>query len=190
MGTPLGTVRASLDAYGSTSETAERHIFQRGHSLFDLELVPKRGLSPLQNQAVDVSHIALTMLLVNNTLKNDVIHLLKRQPGDGTSVLLTIELTHSIWLQICISSSKQGIRTPVFPVLMQSRIEGAVRALDLLKAESVELGMGQERDQFARRSVRRRHGVFLSVHHRETAIGFACRHFVAPTSHPFAKHPQ
>lgn len=39
VGAPLGTVRAPLDAYGSTLETAERHIFQRGHSLFDLELV-------------------------------------------------------------------------------------------------------------------------------------------------------
>ena len=129
------------------------------------------------------------MLLVNNTLKNDVIHLLKRQPGDGTSGLLTIELTYSIWLQICKSSSKQGIRTPVFPVFLQSWIEGAVRSLDLLKAESVELGMGQERDQFARRSVRRRHGVFLSVHPRETIIGFARCHLVVSPSHPFTEHP-
>lgn len=30
VGPPPGTVRAPLDAYGSTLETTERHIFQRG----------------------------------------------------------------------------------------------------------------------------------------------------------------
>ena len=32
-GLPPGTVRAPLGAYGSTSETAERHIFQRGEGM-------------------------------------------------------------------------------------------------------------------------------------------------------------
>src|SRR5262249_26002760 len=85
------------------------------------------------------------------------------------------------------SASKQGGRSPRFPVVAQSRVQRAVRAFDLLKAESVKAVMGQERNHLAPRGVRRGHREFLSVHHREPAIGLGGCHLVAPSPHPFAK---
>ena len=71
VGTPPGTVRAPLDAYGSTSETAERHIFQRGHFPFRFELGQKCGLSPLEDQTQIVPVLVATGLFGNNSMKND-----------------------------------------------------------------------------------------------------------------------
>ena len=123
-------------------------------------------------------------------MENDFRRLLQRQSGDGAPGLLTLEKMHSSLLHVRTSSSKQGVCTPVLPVLVQPRVERAVRALDLLEAESVEPGVGQERNHLALRGVRRGHREFLSVHPRESVIGFAGRHLAAPSAHPFAKRPQ
>src|SRR4051812_46831275 len=50
-GTPPGTVRAPLDAYGSTSETAEGHILQRGLGVVPAVARVQRDVRPTQHQA-------------------------------------------------------------------------------------------------------------------------------------------
>ena len=111
-GSPPRTVRAPLNAYGSTSETAERYINQRGHFLFDFELSQKCGVSPLQNQTQIVPVIIPSDLFRNNSMENDFRRPLQRQPGDGASGLLTLEKMHSSLLHVRTSSTKQGVCTP------------------------------------------------------------------------------
>jgi hypothetical protein len=72
VGPPPGTVRAPLDAYGSTSDTAEGHIFQRG--LFSV--LPESGLQvgfrPRESQTQVVPVIASTSLSRNNRMEREV----------------------------------------------------------------------------------------------------------------------
>ena len=71
-GTPPGTVRAPLDAYGSTSETTEGHILQRGQCVFTSEPGIKIGLRPPQHQTQVVPVIVPTYPSVLDVVKNDV----------------------------------------------------------------------------------------------------------------------
>ena len=100
--------------------------------------------------------------------------ILQRQAGDGAPVVLPFQ---EVSLQFaCVRHElvrNKASYPPLFPVLRQPRVQGTVRPLDLLKAEPVEARVGQQRDQFARRGVRRGHRESLAVDPREPAVGFA-----------------
>src|SRR5579862_8851378 len=68
---PPGTVRAPLDAYGSTSETAKRYIFQRGQFRVAPEPGEQGGLSPPESQAKVVPVLVPTSICGHNVMEND-----------------------------------------------------------------------------------------------------------------------
>ena len=68
---PPGTVRALLNAYGSTSETAERHIFQRGTGMVASEFSPQLGLRPLMDEAEVAPIVIATGLSSDNMVGHD-----------------------------------------------------------------------------------------------------------------------
>ena|SRR3990170_3698919 len=65
---PPGTVRAILTAYGSTSETAERHIFQRGQCSISSVSCPQLGLRPLVDEAEVAPIVVATGLSGDNVV--------------------------------------------------------------------------------------------------------------------------
>ena len=70
-GFPPGTVRAPLDAYGSTSETAERHIFQRGTlSVFSASGF-QVGFRPLKSETQVAPIVSMTGVLWENPENDD-----------------------------------------------------------------------------------------------------------------------
>ena len=68
---PPGTVRAPLDAYGSTSETTERHIFQRGYLSVSPESGLQGGFRPLENQAQVIPVIVTTGIFGDDVVEDD-----------------------------------------------------------------------------------------------------------------------
>ena len=78
VGSPPGTVRAPLDAYGSTSETTERHIFQRGHCWVMPLLGVQVGFRPLVNQAEVAPIVMPTSFSRDNLVGYDFGRILQR----------------------------------------------------------------------------------------------------------------
>ena len=72
VGSPPGTVRAPLDAYGSTLETAERHICQRGQFVVAPEPAVQGGLRPPEDKAQVVPVVVPTSLPGDNVMENEV----------------------------------------------------------------------------------------------------------------------
>lgn len=190
VGPPPGTVRAPLDAYGSTSETAERHIFQRGLGCIPLVPGAQRLVRPLQHQTE-----IIPVIVPPHAFRRDVVDLhrgriLQRQPGDGAAVLLPFQevtLEPACFRQ---GASKQGLRSPFLPVRRQPGVEGTVRPFDLMVAQPVETRMGQQRDQSARRSVRRGHVESLAVDPRVAVVSLRGCHRAVPATRPFTEGPQ
>src|SRR5215471_2812950 len=87
-GTPPGTVRAPLDAYGSTSDTAEGHILQRGVAALPAAPSVQRLVRPPQRQAEVAPVIVATHLLRRDVVDFDLRQVLQREPGDGAPVVL------------------------------------------------------------------------------------------------------
>ena len=75
---PPGTVRAILTAYGSTSETAERHIFQRGPRLVTFVTSPQLGLRPLVDKTEIAPIVIATGLSSDNLVMDDFGCIVKR----------------------------------------------------------------------------------------------------------------
>ena len=75
---PPETVRAPLDAYGSTSETTERHIFQRGQCLVTFVSRPELGLRPLVNETQIAPIVITTGLSSDNVVAYDFGGILQR----------------------------------------------------------------------------------------------------------------
>ena len=125
----------------------------------------------------------------DNPVDHDRGRILQGQTGDGAPVMLTLQKMHPAFAYLSHRSAKQGLFSPLLPVWRQSRVQGTIRPLNLLKAEPVEAGVGKESHQFARRSVRRRHREFLSIHQRELAVCFGRGHLSAPPAHPFTERP-
>jgi hypothetical protein len=69
---PPGTVRAPLNAYGSTSETAERHIFQRGQVMVSTASGGQVGLRPLEHEAEVAPVVVTTGLFGDNPMEDDL----------------------------------------------------------------------------------------------------------------------
>ena len=67
---PPGTVRAILTAYGSTSETTERHIFQQGQCSVTVVSSPQLSLCPL----VDKTQIAPIVITTGLSSDNVVVY--------------------------------------------------------------------------------------------------------------------
>src|SRR4051812_16872147 len=77
-GSPPGTVRAPLDAYGSTSETTERHIFQRGRCLVTPLPGVQVGFCPLVDQTEVAPIVIPTSLSRDNLVGYDFGRILQR----------------------------------------------------------------------------------------------------------------
>ena len=75
---PPGTVRAILTAYGSTSETTERHIFQRGQCSVTFVASPQLGLCPLVDETQVAPIIVATGLSSDNVVVYDFGGILQR----------------------------------------------------------------------------------------------------------------
>jgi hypothetical protein len=75
---PPGTVRAPLDAYGSTSETAEWHIVQRGHLTVSPESGLQVGFGPLEDQTQVAPIVVATSVLGDNVVQHDFGPVFKR----------------------------------------------------------------------------------------------------------------
>ena len=75
---PPGTVRAILTAYGSTSETTERHIFQRGQCLVTFVSRPELGLRPLMDETQIAPIVVAASLSGDNMVADDFGGILKR----------------------------------------------------------------------------------------------------------------
>ena len=75
---PPGTVRAPLDAYGSTSETTERHSFQRGQRLVTSLPVLQVGLCPLEDEAKITPIVVATILSSDNMMDDDFSRVFQR----------------------------------------------------------------------------------------------------------------
>ncbi len=75
---PPGTVRAILTAYGSTSETAERHIFQRGQCLVTSVTSPQVVFSPLMDETEVAPILIATSLSGDNMVDYDFRCILHR----------------------------------------------------------------------------------------------------------------
>ena len=75
---PPGTVRAPLDAYGSTSETTERHIFQRGQCSVTSVPRPQLVLCPLVNETQIAPIVVATDLSGDDVVEDDFGRLLQR----------------------------------------------------------------------------------------------------------------
>ena len=56
-------------------------------------------------------------------------------------LVLMLQKIHPQFVCVGYGSTKHGLRSPVLPVVRQSRVQGAIHALDLLKAEPVKPGM-------------------------------------------------
>ena len=70
VGSPPGTVRAPLDAYGSTSETAEGHILQRGGCVVDSVLGLQVGVGPFERQT-EIAPIVVAAGLSRDNVQGD-----------------------------------------------------------------------------------------------------------------------
>src|SRR5262249_10245669 len=137
-GSPPGTVRAPRDAYGSTSETAEGHILQRGLGIIPTVPCVKRNGAPSHHQAEVIPSIVPTPLPGRDVVDLPQRQLLQRQAGDGASVSLSLE---EVSLQLaCIrqSPAEQGSRSPFLPVLRQPWVQRTVCPLYQVMAEAVE----------------------------------------------------
>src|SRR5436309_15843628 len=86
VGSPPGTVRAPRDAYGSTSETTEGHILQRGLGVIPAVARVQRDVRPPQHQAEVAPVIVPTDVLGRDVVDLDLRQVLQRQPGDGAPV--------------------------------------------------------------------------------------------------------
>jgi hypothetical protein len=75
---PPGTVRAILTAYGSTSETTERHIFQRGQCSVTFVSSPQLGLRPLVDETQVAPIVITTGLSGDNVVAYDFGGILQR----------------------------------------------------------------------------------------------------------------
>jgi hypothetical protein len=75
---PPGTVRAPLNAYGSTLDTTERHIFQRGQCSVTSVLRPQLVLCPLVGDTEIAPIVVATKLSRDNLVEDDFGSLLQR----------------------------------------------------------------------------------------------------------------
>ena len=78
MRAPPGTVRAILTAYGSTSETTERHIFQRGPCLVTFVTSPQLGLRPFVDKTEIAPIVIATGLSSDNLVVDNFGSIVKR----------------------------------------------------------------------------------------------------------------
>ena len=85
-------------------------------------------------------------------------------------------------------SAKQGLYSPIFPVRRQPRVQWAVRALDLLKAESVEASSGTGEKPVLPAGVYAVGIVnFCPFTCVSRSVGFRRCHLSAATAHPFTE---
>ena len=75
---PPGTVRTPLDAYGSTSETTEGHILQRGVAALPAVPGVQRLMRPPQHQAEVAPVIVAPHLLRRDVVDFDLRQVLQR----------------------------------------------------------------------------------------------------------------
>ena len=102
---------------------------------------PQLGLCPFVNETQVAPIVIATGLSSDNVVVHDFGGILQRQPGDGTPVFLTLEKICPQFACLGNGASKQILRSPFLPIVRQPRVQRAVHALDLLKAESVQTGM-------------------------------------------------
>ena len=99
-GSPPGTVHAPLDAYGSTSETAEGHILQRGPGVVPTVPRVQRDVRPPQHQAEVPPIVVATHPLGRDVVDVHQRQILQRQSGDGGDVLEAIKDESGVWTPV------------------------------------------------------------------------------------------
>ncbi len=120
----------------------------------------------------EVAPIVIAARLPGNDLVNDDFRrFIQRHSGDGASVILPLEKMRPPLACVGDGSAEQGLFPPLIPVFRQPWAKGTVRPFDLIEAEPVEALVGKESDPVARRSVRRGHREFLSIHPRQVVVG-------------------
>lgn len=90
-GSPSRTGRAPLDAFGSTSDATERHIFQRGSGVIALVSSVRRCVRPRKHQTQVTPVVVTTDLFENDVVVHRLQYVRDRQAGDCAVVLLTLQ---------------------------------------------------------------------------------------------------
>src|SRR5687768_16266394 len=114
-GSPPGTGQAPLNASGSTSDAAERHIVQRGSGVVALVPGVQRAVRPREHQAQVTPVVVTTDLRGNDVVDLHLRYVRNRQPGYRAPVLLPSHQVPAEAVAVGDQSAKEGSFPPLLP---------------------------------------------------------------------------